>query len=66
MDRETWRGAAHEIAKNHTCLSDWTDLNWKSVLKMIQEIIQGKIQTSKKKNQPLDIQNVCLKFRETA
>ena len=26
MDREDWRAAAHEVAKNQTRLSDWTEL----------------------------------------
>ena len=28
MDREAWLAAVHEIAKNWTLLSDWTELNW--------------------------------------
>ena len=28
MDREAWRAAIHEVAKSHTWLSDWTELNW--------------------------------------
>ena len=31
MDREAWRAAAHEVAKNWTWLSDWTELNWLQV-----------------------------------
>ena len=27
MDREAWRAAVNEIAKNRTRLSDWTELN---------------------------------------
>ena len=27
MDREAWRAAVHEVAKNRTRLSDWTDLS---------------------------------------
>ena len=42
--------AESRVTKNWTWLSDWTELNWKSVLKMIQEIIQGKIQISKRKS----------------
>ena len=30
MDREAWRAAVHEIAKNRTRLSDWTELNRKT------------------------------------
>ena len=28
MDREAWHAAIHEVAKGHTRLSDWTELNW--------------------------------------
>ena len=28
MDREAWRAAVHEVAKNQTWLSDQTELNW--------------------------------------
>ena len=28
MDREAWRAAVHEVPKNRTRLSDWTELNW--------------------------------------
>ena len=28
MDREAWRAAIHEVAKNQTQLSDWIELNW--------------------------------------
>ena len=30
MDREAWRAAIHEVAKNQTRLSDWNELNWTS------------------------------------
>ena len=29
MDREAWHAAIHGVAKSHTWLSDWTQLNWK-------------------------------------
>ena len=28
MDREAWRAAIHDLAKNRTWLSYWTELNW--------------------------------------
>ena len=28
MDREAWDAAIHEVAKSHTWLSNWTELNW--------------------------------------
>ena len=31
MDREAWRAAVHGVAKSWTRLSDWTELNWKSL-----------------------------------
>ena len=31
MDRKAWCAAVHEVAKNRTWLSNWTELNWKMV-----------------------------------
>ena len=28
MDRDAWHAAVHEVAKNQTWLSNWTELNW--------------------------------------
>ena len=33
MDREAWRATIHGVAKSRTRLSDWTQLNWDSILK---------------------------------
>ena len=33
MDREAWRAAIHGVAKSRTWLSNWTELNWDSILK---------------------------------
>ena len=32
MDREAWRAAIHDLAKNRTWLSYWTELNWRLVI----------------------------------
>ena len=31
MDREAWRAAIYGVAKSQTRLSDWTELNWKTL-----------------------------------
>ena len=33
MEREAWHAAIHGVAKSRTRLSDWTELNWRSVMK---------------------------------
>ena len=33
MDREAWHAAIHGVAKSWTRLSDWTELNWDTILK---------------------------------
>ena len=33
MDREAWHAAVHGVAKSQTWLSDWTELNFYSILK---------------------------------
>ena len=37
MDREAWRAAINGVAKSRTWLSDWTELNWKSLLTKVKE-----------------------------
>ena len=32
MDREAWRAAIHGVTKSWIQLSDWTELNWESIL----------------------------------
>ena len=32
MDREAWRAVIHGVTKSRTRLSDWTELNWSSIL----------------------------------
>ena len=32
MDREAWRAAVHGVAKSRTQLSDWTELNWTTLV----------------------------------
>ena len=51
MDRETWRATVHGIAKSHTRLSDWTELNWNIPLTSPsqEEPPEDKIQTKKSK-----------------
>ena len=42
MDREAWRAAIHGVAKSHTRLSDWTELNWMShIPKMFSPLTTG-------------------------
>ena len=31
MDREAWRAAIHGVTKSWTQLSNWTELNWKTL-----------------------------------
>ena len=35
MDREAWRAAIHGVAKSWTWMSDWTELNWTFVSKVM-------------------------------
>ena len=38
MDREAWRAAIHGVAKSQTGLSDWTELNWRRFLVLVNLI----------------------------
>ena len=38
MDREAWRAAIHGVAKSRTQLSDWTELNWGSVQRVLHAL----------------------------
>ena len=33
MDREAWRAVIHGVAKSWTQLSNWTELNWKYIMR---------------------------------
>ena len=41
MDREAWRASVHGVAKSQTQLSDWTELNWTSMMwvGLIQSVV---------------------------
>ena len=34
MDRKAWHAAIHGVAKSRRRLSDWTELNWRDILKI--------------------------------
>ena len=52
MDREACRAAVRGVTKSWTQLSDWTELNPLSTLKMSLQILLGK---EKKKKNSLDL-----------
>ena len=35
MDKEAWHASVHGVSKSRTRLSDWTELNWTEILKML-------------------------------
>ena len=39
MDREAWRAVIHGVTKSQTWLSDWTELNWMSVILLYKRIL---------------------------
>ena len=39
MDREAWCAAIHGVTKSRTWLSDWTELNWRTILNIYLIII---------------------------
>ena len=39
MDRETWRAAIHGVTKSRTRLSDWTELNWRTLTFLMAKLL---------------------------
>ena len=35
MDREAWRAVIHGVTKSWTWLSNWTELNWRDILRVL-------------------------------
>ena len=44
MDREAWHAAVHSVTKSQTCLSNWTELNWKQHTFIISHFYRSLIQ----------------------
>ena len=42
MDREAWRVAIHGVAKSRTWLSNWTELNWTLICRLVLCALFGK------------------------
>ena len=40
MDREAWHAAVHGVAKSQTQLSDWSELNWKEMGTVEDEMVR--------------------------
>ena len=47
MAREAWHAAIHGVAKSWTWLSDWTELNWDSILKSRDITLPTKVRVVK-------------------
>ena len=39
IDREAWHAAVHRVAKSWTWLSNWTELNWANIYKLLNELV---------------------------
>ena len=39
MDREAWLAAVHEVTRSWTRLSNWTELNWANIYRLLNESI---------------------------
>ena len=49
MDRKAWRAAIHGVTKSQTWLSDWTQLNWITIVKDVYQFSQSIVARPKKK-----------------
>ena len=47
IDREAWCAAIHRVPKSWTQLSDWTELNWDSILKSRDITLSTKVRLVK-------------------
>ena len=71
MDREAWRAAIHGVAKSRTRLSDWTELNWGTVLKngaggLEDKFVNSSVHScSKRLLSTYDVTSIARKSRET-